>query len=66
MKLQKNKQPKLNLPTFTVDGELSKKLNEYEITKLMNKSNVTLFFRKSRIRENEFDDIILKYTRIIL
>ena len=47
MKLQRNKQPKLNLPTFTVDGELSKKLNEYEITKLMNKSNVTLFLGKA-------------------
>ena len=46
MKLQRNKQPKLNLPTFTVDGESSKKLNEYEITKLMNKSNVTLFLGK--------------------
>ena len=46
MKLQKYKQPKLNLPTFTVDEELSKKLNEYEITKLMNKSNVTFFQEK--------------------
>jgi hypothetical protein len=47
MKLKKNKEPKLNLPTFTVDGELSKKLNDYEITKLMNKSNVSLFLGKA-------------------
>ena len=47
MKIYKNKKPKLKLPTFTVDGELSKKLNDYEITKLMNKSNVSLFLGKS-------------------
>ena len=46
MKLQRNKQPTLNLPTFTVHSELSKNLNEYDITKLMNKSNVTLFVGK--------------------
>jgi hypothetical protein len=47
MKIYKNKKPKLKLPTFTVDGELSKKLNDYEITKLMNKSNVSLFLGKA-------------------
>lgn len=41
-----NKAPKLKLPTFSVDGELSEKLNDYEITKLMNKSNFTLFLGK--------------------
>ena len=33
MKIYKNKKPKLKLPTFTVDGELSKNINDYEITK---------------------------------
>jgi hypothetical protein len=41
-----NKEPKLKRPVFLVDGELSEKLNDYEITKLMNKSNFTLFLAK--------------------
>ena len=47
MKIYKNKKPKLKLPTFTVDGELSKKLNAYETTTLMNKSIVSLFLGKA-------------------
>jgi energy-coupling factor transporter ATP-binding protein EcfA2 len=34
-------------PKFSVDGELHKKLNDYEITKLMNKSNMTLFLGRA-------------------
>ena len=41
--IKQNKKPKLCMPSFNVDNELSSKLNEYEITKLMNKSNFTLF-----------------------
>jgi hypothetical protein len=39
--------PKLNMPKFSVDTELHKRLNDYEITKLMNKSNFTLFLGKA-------------------
>lgn len=38
-----NKEPKLLRPTFLVDGKLDSKLDDYEVTKLMNKSNFTLF-----------------------
>lgn len=38
-----NKEPVLARPKFLVDGKLDPKLDEYEITKLMNKSNFTLF-----------------------
>jgi GTPase SAR1 family protein len=38
-----NKEPNLKRPTFSVDGKLDNKLDEYEVTKLMNKSNFTLF-----------------------
>jgi replication-associated recombination protein RarA len=38
--------PKLNRPTFSVDGELAPKLNQFEISKLMNRSNFTLFLGK--------------------
>lgn len=38
-----NKEPNLKRPTFLVDGKLDSKLDLYEITKLMNKSNFTLF-----------------------
>lgn len=38
-----NREPKLLRPTFLVDGKLDNKLDDYEITKLMNKSNFTLF-----------------------
>lgn len=41
--IQRNKEPNLKRPTFSVDGKLDNKLDEYEITKLMNKSNFTLF-----------------------
>ena len=42
-----NKAPQLKRPTFLVDGKLDNKLDDYEVTKLMNKSNVTLFLGKS-------------------
>jgi predicted ATPase len=38
-----NIEPKLKRPTFLVDGKLDNKLDDYEVTKLMNKSNFTLF-----------------------
>ena len=41
--IKHNDAPKLNKPTFSVDGKLHEKLDDYEITKLMNKHNVTLF-----------------------
>ena len=47
MNIIKNKEPKLLMPSFSVDTELDKKLNEYEITKLMNKSNFTLFLGRA-------------------
>ena len=45
--IKQNKKPKLCMPSFNVDNELSSKLNEYEITKLMNKSNFTLFLGRA-------------------
>lgn len=39
----KNKAPKLNRPTFLVDGKLDNKLDKYEVTKLLNKSSNILF-----------------------
>lgn len=41
--IKHNPVPKLNKPTFSVDGKLHDKLDDFEITKLMNKHNVTLF-----------------------
>lgn len=41
-----NKSPKLARPEFSVDGRLAKKLDDYEITKQLNKSNFTLFLGK--------------------
>jgi GTPase SAR1 family protein len=42
-----NKKPNLKRPEFLVDGILDEKLNQYEITKLMNKSNFILFLGKA-------------------
>lgn len=39
----KNKKPILARPKFLVDGKLEARLDDYEVTKLMNKSNFTLF-----------------------
>lgn len=47
MNIKKNKAPKLRLPQFTVDKELSNKLNDFELTKLMNKHNFTLFLGRA-------------------
>jgi len=47
MNIKKNEKPNLKLPKFTVDCELSKKLNDYELTQLMNKHNFTLFLGKA-------------------
>ena len=35
------------MPKFSVDTELDSKLNDYEITLLMNKSNFTLYLRNA-------------------
>ena len=45
--LKTNKPPVLKMPSFSVDNELDSKLNEYEITSLMNKSNFTLFLGRA-------------------
>lgn len=45
--IKKNVEPIMKKPKFSVDGELHKKLNDYEITKLMNKSNMTLFLGRA-------------------
>lgn len=42
-----NEVPKLTIPKFSVDNELDNKLNSYDITKLMNKSNFTVFLGKA-------------------
>jgi hypothetical protein len=47
MIIVKNEKPKLKMPSFTVDTKLDKKLDDYEISSLMNKSNFTLFLGKS-------------------
>ena len=45
--IKTNEAPILDLPEFSVDKQLHKKLNEYDITHLMNKSNFTLFLGKA-------------------
>ena len=45
--IKENKEPPLKKPAFSVDGKLDEKLDEYEITSLMNRSNFTLFCSKS-------------------
>jgi len=47
MNIIKNPIPKLKMPTFSVDTKLDKKLDDYELTKLMNKSNYSLFLGKA-------------------
>jgi hypothetical protein len=47
LEIKHNKEPPLKKPTFLVDGQLDKKLDKYEITTLMNKSNFTLFCSKA-------------------
>lgn len=45
--LKHNDAPILKKPKFTVDGELHIKLNDYGVTKLMNRHNFTLFLGKA-------------------
>ena len=47
IEIKHNDAPKLRKPRFTVDTELHNKLNEYEITKLMNRHNFTLYLGKA-------------------
>jgi len=44
--IKTNKIPNLKKPSFNVDGKLDLKLDNYEITSLMNKSNFTVFLGK--------------------
>ena len=41
--IQKHSKPKLKLPEFSVDGMLHKKLQNYELTSLINKSHMACF-----------------------
>lgn len=45
--IKTNKEPELKKPVFLVDGRLDSKLDDYELTRLMNKSNFTLFCSKA-------------------
>ena len=45
--IKTNEAPKLNKPTFYIDGKLHDKLDDYDITKLMNKHNFTLFLGRA-------------------
>lgn len=47
IKVKQNETPDLKMPKFNVDGELDTKLNDFEITSLMNKSNVTLYLGRA-------------------
>ena len=47
IEIKHNKEPKLIMPKFSVDDILAEKLNKYEILRLMNKSNFTLFLGKA-------------------
>lgn len=47
VELKENPEPNLKKPKFVVDGKLADKLDDYEITKLMNKHNFTLFLGKA-------------------
>lgn len=45
--IKHNTTPNLDRPSFTVDKPLNPKLDKYELTKLMNKHNFTLFLGKA-------------------
>jgi len=47
IQVKHNSVPNLKLPKFNVDTELDDKLNDYDITRLMNKSNFTTFLGKA-------------------
>ena len=58
--IKKNKAPKLTVPKFKVDNELNDKLNEYELTKLVNKHNFTLFLGKAGSGKTSLEISLLK------
>ena len=45
--IKNNTAPELKMPAFLVDGELSSKLNDFELTRLLNKHNFTLFLGRA-------------------
>lgn len=45
--IKENKAPNLKKPSFSVDGKLHDKLDDYDVTKLMNKHNFSLFLGKA-------------------
>ena len=47
IKIKQNEAPELKRPKFLVDSELHPKLNNYDLTKLINKHNFTLFLGKA-------------------
>lgn len=46
IRIKTNNKPKMNSPTFLCDNKLHKKLDAYDATSLINKSNFTLFLGK--------------------
>lgn len=47
IQIKKNEAPNLKMPKFSVDGKLHDKLDEYDITSLMNRSNFTVFLGRA-------------------
>ena len=47
IEIKKNKEPKLNRPSFSVDGKLNDKLDEFELTKYINRSHFSVFLGKA-------------------
>jgi GTPase SAR1 family protein len=45
--IKRNDEPRLKKPSFVVDGKLHDKLDNYEITKLMNKHSFSLFLGRA-------------------
>lgn len=47
IRIVKHEAPPMKMPTFSVDGALSDRLNDYELTKTINKSSFLLFLGKA-------------------
>jgi hypothetical protein len=47
IKVKQNEAPTMKMPKFIVDAELHQKLNNYDLTKLLNKHNFSLFLGKA-------------------
>ncbi len=62
--IKKNDKPELVRPTFTVDDELHSKLNDYELTSLLNRAHFAVILGKPGSGKSSLEISVLQTPKL--